>query len=75
MSRHVKRQYAYGVLSVHAPAGDVASVRCVRVAGLLTEEVSEFRPLGGTEREGHPAEPGVSQPVPQAAIGEGSEDA
>ena len=45
------------------------SMRCVRVADLLAEEIGERFFLGGGQREGQPAEAVVSEPDTQAAVG------
>ena len=68
------KRYAFQGGSMTCPPPKAAnSVRCVRVADLLAEEVSDFHDFIRSQLKGDPAEAGVSQPDTEAAVDAGSD--
>jgi hypothetical protein len=64
--------FAQGSLSIDAPASP-RSVRCVRVAELVREELAQPEFCRGAQRESEPADAVVAQPDAQAAVDEGAD--
>ena len=60
-------------LPIHDQVVGRHSMRCMRVADLLSEELEEFLSAGSAEPEGHPSGSFASQPDPDSAIREGAD--
>lgn len=68
------KRYAFQGGSMICPSPKATnSVRCVRVAELLADEVSDLHDFIRSQLEGDPTETGVSQPDSEAAIDAGSD--
>lgn len=72
--RNTMKRYGFQGGSMSCPSPRAAnSVRCVRVADLLAEEVSDFHDFVRSQLERNPTQAGVSQPDAEAAVDAGSD--